>query len=145
MRKLKILIADDEEPNRFALKIFLVGAGHEVIQASNGVEVMELLEKQRDACSPVDLVLLDLQMPDCSGLDVIKQLRGFSPYPEILIMTGDIRDFERIDNDKKGYSGVLRKPFNKDELLAEMNKVVAESDGGLKKQQWDNNESWQQR
>ena len=65
----KILIIEDDSDIRKILKIYLKGESYEVLEASNGVEAMEQLDKQPD------LVILDLMLPDIDGLSICKNIR----------------------------------------------------------------------
>lgn len=80
---LKILIADDEEAIRHAFKNLLEDYNYEVLEAVNGIECLEIFEKE----SP-DLVLLDVRMPEMDGLKVLEKLTKEFPETPVIIVSG---------------------------------------------------------
>ena len=127
MTRPRIVIADDEKPIRSATRIVLENAGYEVIQASSGFEVIEALEKNKDGGKPVDLVLLDLQMPYCSGEETLKQIETFVPYPWIVLMTGNLMFERNQEIEIPRYSGILVKPFDRNTLLKTVSGILPDN------------------
>lgn len=124
MTKSRVMIADDERAIRCASRIVLENAGYEVIQASNGFEVIESLKKNSEAGQSIDLLLLDIQMPNCSGEEALKQIETFTPYPKVILMTGNL-SYERAPTiNIPQYSGMLVKPFDRNTLLATVTKTL---------------------
>lgn len=80
-----ILVADDEPEIRSLLEDFLVGAGHRVITAANGLEALWAVKHQAPR-----VVLLDLAMPRLGGLDAIKHIQKFDPSIRIVVVTGQL-------------------------------------------------------
>lgn len=118
MHKIKLMVADDEVGIRMPVRRLLINAGYEVLQAVNGFEVVALLTEHRDAGAPVALVVLDVTMPDCSGLEALKLLQDFSPFPKIVLMTGNASIRAATPDVMQRCSGVLWKPITEVELLA---------------------------
>jgi two-component system KDP operon response regulator KdpE len=114
MKKTKILIVDDEPHILRALRAGLVAHGYEVVSAADGEEALD-----RAATELPDAVILDLNLPKLSGLDVCKALREWSPVP-ILVLS--VRDAERdkVTALDLGADDYLTKPFGTDELLARL-------------------------
>lgn len=82
-----ILVADDEDDLREALKSTLVGAGYQVIEAADGQQALDAYKKDHP-----DLVLLDLNMPKMHGLEVLKHIRadiGGNTVPVIILTAQD--------------------------------------------------------
>ena len=81
---MKILVVDDEPMIREIARVRLTSAGYEVLEASDGREALVLVRKEQPA-----LILLDLSMPEMSGLDVVREIRNDPRLIEIrvLIMT----------------------------------------------------------
>ena len=79
----RILVIDDEEPIRWLLSKILRTARHEVLQAGNGREGIEICER-----NAVDLVITDIVMPDTEGLETIRELRRRHPSLKIFAMSG---------------------------------------------------------
>jgi two-component system KDP operon response regulator KdpE len=114
MKKTKILIVDDEPQILRALRAGLVAHGYDVVSAADGEEALD-----RAATELPDAVILDLNLPKLSGLDVCKALREWSPVP-ILVLS--VRDAERdkVTALDLGADDYLTKPFGTDELLARL-------------------------
>ena len=116
MRKgLRILVADDEEPIRFALDRFLTSAGHTVVTVSSGSEALWRGEGDEE----FDVILLDIRMPDLSGRQIFERWRRERPElaARIVFVTGDI-----MSADLQAFlSGTERpffaKPFEFDTIL----------------------------
>jgi DNA-binding NtrC family response regulator len=77
-----VLIVDDEEPIRIALKKYLVQQGYEVATAGSGEEALKVLQKQKIAC-----MLLDVRMPGLSGVDLVPQVMEIEPNIALLMLT----------------------------------------------------------
>jgi len=117
VRRFRILVVDDEERILNFLSAKLKASGYEVLTAPNGVIGLE----QAHAQEP-DLVVLDLLMPKMDGLEMLKQLRTFSPVP-VIILTAKGADTDRIKGLQLGADDYLPKPFNPDELVARIEAI----------------------
>lgn len=107
----KILIIEDDSDIRKILKIYLKGESYEVLEASNGVEAMEQLDKQPD------LVILDLMLPDIDGLSICKNIRQKYLY-HIIMITAKVADQDKILGLSYGADDYITKPFNPLEVVA---------------------------
>jgi DNA-binding NtrC family response regulator len=105
-----ILLIDDEEASRQALTLLLKGS-YSVTSAGNGHEA-----RQRLAAEQFDIVLADLRLPDCSGLDILKQIKSFSPNTEVIMITGHASAETAVSAMKEGAFDYITKPLNIDEL-----------------------------
>jgi response regulator NasT len=118
VKKLDILIADDESMIRLGLKTILEEAGHTVYAAENGVAAVKLAE----GCTP-DLVILDIKMPEMDGLEAARVLLDRTQVPIIFLTAyGEKELIERAA--RLSVMGYLVKPIKEAELLA-MIEVVA--------------------
>ena len=117
MRRFRILVVDDEERILNFLSTKLKASGYEVLTAGNGIEGLEQAQAQEP-----DLVVLDLLMPKMDGLEMLKQLRTFSPVP-VIILTAKGADTDRIKGLQLGADDYLPKPFNPDELVARIEAI----------------------
>jgi DNA-binding response OmpR family regulator len=117
VRRFRILVVDDEERILNFLTTKLKASGYEVLTAPNGVMGLEQVQAQEP-----DLVVLDLLMPKMDGLDMLKQLRTFSPVP-VIILTAKGADTDRIKGLQLGADDYLPKPFNPDELVARIEAI----------------------
>ena len=116
-----ILLADDDDLFRSALRPVLEEEGYAVLETSNGVETIELLAAAADGDGPVpDVLVLDVCMPGYSGLGVLSALRRFTERPRTLLVTGfgdpSIQSFAS----RLGALRVFRKPVDLDDLLHEI-------------------------
>lgn len=119
MRRLKILVADDEAIIRLGLRTMLTELGHEVVLASNGREALEFVRTARP-----DLALLDIQMPLTDGLEAARVIARKQPMP-ILILTayGEQDLIEKAA--QLPIQGYLVKPVNERDLAAAIQVAVA--------------------
>lgn len=118
-----ILVIDDEAQIRRALKSILSTRGYEVIFAAAGSEGLDLAI----AKSP-DLVILDLAMPDMSGLDVCRELRTWYAAP-ILVLSVRGSDADKIAALDLGADDYVTKPFSAGELLARVRALLRRASG----------------
>jgi two-component system KDP operon response regulator KdpE len=122
-RPAKILVIDDEEQIRRALKSILGARHYEVVLASNGEEGLDLAIDHNP-----DLVILDLAMPDMSGLEVCGELRAWYGGP-ILVLSVRSTDADKIDALDLGADDYLTKPFSAGELLARVRALLRRAAG----------------
>ncbi len=108
-----VLIVDDEPGQLDSLNELMGLSGYEVNTASSGNEAIELLEQ-----NPYDTILLDLNMPNGSGYDVIDHVVNHNVHVKVIVVSGNT-DFDSTRNAlKKGAYDFLKKPYVPDELLA---------------------------
>jgi DNA-binding response OmpR family regulator len=115
---MKILIVEDEPDTLRLLKVYFTAKSHEVMQARNGVEALELFAK-----SPPHLVLLDIMMPGLNGWRVLEAIRAQSKVPVLLLTALDSPN-DAVKGLEMGADDYLRKPFQLDELEARMKAVT---------------------
>ncbi len=107
-----ILVCDDEKDIVSALRIYLSAEGYHVLEAGNGRQALEILDSQR-----VDLVLMDIMMPEMDGLSAVAKLREQSNIP-VLFLTAKSEDTDMILGLNIGGDDYITKPFNPVELTA---------------------------
>ena len=119
---IKILIADDHAVVREGLKQIVQETSDMVVngEAANGHEVLQLMDKDN-----WDVVLLDINMPGRSGLDVLKQLRAEKPRLPVLMLTMYPEEQYAVRALRAGASGYLTKESIPDELISAIRKVSA--------------------
>jgi len=118
-----VLAVDDEPGIRKLIKLELSGQGFRVLTAENGAEAIRLEEEHRP-----DLVLLDVVMPDMTGLEVMAQLRDRTNVP-IILLTGKNSDGDKVMGLESGADDYLAKPFAPDELSARVRAVLRRAVG----------------
>jgi signal transduction histidine kinase/ActR/RegA family two-component response regulator len=109
----KILIVDDEKPLRAALYEFVKNAGFEPIEAENGYEALRLVKEQHPA-----LLILDVMMPDISGLEVSRALKNDPETSgiKIIMLSARGQDKEKEEGIQAGADRYITKPFSYEEL-----------------------------
>ena len=108
-----ILCIDDEESMRRLFQVALAQAGYRVLTADSGQHGLRLLEHQE-----VDLIFVDIFMPDMDGLELIPRLRKRRPASKIIAISGGSGQLNYLDIAKKlGAHDTLKKPFSHQELL----------------------------
>jgi two-component system KDP operon response regulator KdpE len=117
-RPTRILVVDDEEQIRRALRSILSSRGYSLEMAATGEEA---LLKAIDV--PPDLVVLDLMLPDRSGIDVCRELRSWMTAP-ILILSVKANEADKILALDEGADDYLTKPFSAGELLARIRALL---------------------
>jgi CheY-like chemotaxis protein len=117
----KILLVDDEAIIRETVKSFLEDFGYKVVLAENGVVGLDIFKKMH---RELDLVIMDMMMPEMNGEDCFNIMRSIDPTARIIISSGFTRDadIEKIKN--KGLIGILRKPFRLHELVEIVSKEI---------------------
>jgi DNA-binding NtrC family response regulator len=112
-KKGSVLVCDDEEIMRDVLETILSSAGYKVSLAKTGEEA---LEKYAD--HPADVVLMDVSMPGMGGLTALEELLKTDPNAVVLMITAYATFDTAISAWEKGATGVIRKPFQNDQILA---------------------------
>ncbi len=111
----KILVIDDEPAIRFIIRRMLEYAGYDVVESENAGESLEMIKK-----NSIDLVLMDVRMPDMSGWDAVRKIKSTKKTREIpvVVLTAGIDGHEEERTKASGADARLEKPFIRDEMLA---------------------------
>lgn len=115
----KILVTDDAAFMRMMLKNFLEEAGHEIVEATNGLEAIEQYELHRP-----DLVTMDITMPEMEGIPAVREIMKRDPGAKIIMCTAMGQQAMVIAAIEAGAKGFVVKPFQKDKVLGEINKLL---------------------
>lgn len=108
-----ILLIDDEAQVRGIFQVALEAAGHRVLNAESGKHGLRLLEHQE-----VDVILVDILMPDMDGLELIPLLRKTRPASKVIAVSGGSGKWNYLKTAKHfGAHDTLKKPFSLQELL----------------------------
>ena len=119
MNNEPLVLAVDDEPGVLRLiKLELSTQGLRVITATDGEEGLRMAEQQRP-----DLIVLDIMMPDISGLEVMRRLRERSSVP-IILLTAKDHDQDKVRGLDLGADDYLIKPFNPEELSARVRAIL---------------------
>ena len=117
----KILAVDDSASMRQMVSFTLKSAGHEVVEAVDGKNALDIASKQS-----FNLVITDVNMPNMDGLTLTKELRGLPnfKFTPILVLTTEAGGDKKMQGKAAGATGWLVKPFNPDQLLSTIKRVL---------------------
>lgn len=107
-----VLVVDDDSDIVTALKIYLLPEGYRILEAYNGKEAIDIIEKEH-----VDLILMDIMMPEMDGVTATAKLRETSNIP-IILLTAKSEDTDKILGLNIGADDYITKPFNPMEVIA---------------------------
>ncbi|WP_141430523.1 response regulator transcription factor [Bacillus sp. 03113] len=114
----KILIVDDDPHIRELINHFLSNEGFDIVEASDGVEALSMLESVN-----VDMVILDIMMPNMNGWDLCRELREYYDFP-LLMLTAKGETSQKIKGFHLGTDDYLVKPFEPLELIARVKALL---------------------
>jgi len=118
---IRILVADDHEIVRAGLKQFIAGAGNMQVagEASTGAETIELVRN-----GDFDVVLLDIRMPDGSGIDTLRRLKAMRPDLPVLMLSGFAEEQYALNLMRAGAAGYVTKEAASSELVKAIRTVM---------------------
>ncbi|WP_321288978.1 response regulator [uncultured Sunxiuqinia sp.] len=112
-KNLKILIAEDDSASSQYLSILLKNLSTEIIYATNGVQAIELVKNNTD----IDLIMMDIQMPEKNGYEATKEIREFNKDVVIVAQTAFAMEGDREKSLAAGCNDYISKPIKKDLLV----------------------------
>ncbi|RXP44783.1 PAS domain S-box protein [Lutibacter sp. HS1-25] len=119
-QKLKILITEDDETSELLISIMVETISKEILIAKNGKEAIEICKNNTD----IDLVLMDIQMPEMNGYETTKQIREFNKKIVIIAQTAFGLSGDKEKALKAGCNDYISKPIKKSELLLLIHKYL---------------------
>lgn len=120
----KIMVVEDEEDVREAIKLQLESANYHVLEAENGEEAINILNSE-DNMVNCGLILSDVRMPKVNGLECIAYFREQAPGIPVVVVTGFPDTEMAVDLMSKGVKDYLVKPVEKSKLLAVVDKMIS--------------------
>ncbi len=123
-----ILIADDEELIRKMVSKSLIRLGYEVIEAENGLEVLDMLKEKS-----IDLIIMDLIMPEKGGIETLIETHKLYPAVKLIAISGKVEtsnDSIKGIADQFGVDAVFAKPFEIFDLLKKIKQLVPPPSAG---------------
>jgi DNA-binding NtrC family response regulator len=123
MKRSKLLIVDDEHLIRWSLEQNLKKQGYEVVTAGNGEDALRLFREEQP-----DLVLLDIQLPGMSGIDVLEKIKEHDEDVVVIMVTANSGLDTAVNAMRLGAYDYISKPFNLDELSIIVKKALDTSD-----------------
>ncbi len=121
----RVLLVEDDPDIASAVAMAIEADGHEVVAAGSGRDALE-----RAGRGDLDLVLLDLGLPDVDGLDVCRRLRAGGSTVPILVLTGRADEIDTVLGLDAGADDYVAKPFRLAELLARIRALVRRAEQG---------------
>jgi len=112
MRREHILVVDDEEVMRDVLQTLLMQAGYDVTLAEDGAKALEAVRAQT-----FDAALVDVMLPEISGLDLLPELKKIDPDLVVVVITAYASVETAIESMRRGAFDYVTKPFKHEELL----------------------------
>ena len=116
----RLLVVDDEEMIRKLIRKYAEFEGHEVTEAENGMEAVELVRRDPGA---FDLAVLDVMMPELDGFSAAGEIRKVSPMP-VLMLSARGEEYDRIHGFELGVDDYVVKPFTPKELMLRVNAIM---------------------
>src|SRR5512138_3830034 len=123
MKLNKILVVDDEHLIRWSLEQNLKKQGYEVITAGSGEDALRIVREDQP-----DLVLLDIQLPGISGIEVLEKIKDFDEDIIVIMVTAHGGLETAVTAMRMGAYDYLNKPFNLDEMSIVIRKALETSD-----------------
>ena len=122
MDRLKILVVDDEERMRTLVRDFLARRGFVVLEASDGMEAVDVCFEQKD----IALIIMDVMMPRMDGWDAVREIRKYSTVP-IIMLTAKSDEQDELNGFNLGVDEYIRKPFSPKVLVARVEAILRRS------------------
>ncbi len=116
-----VLVVEDDEDARFAMAEVLAGQGYLVLTAGSGHDALGVL---RAPLSPIDVVIMDVHLPDLTGIELCARLRQLDPDLPVIVCTGAASPEEAAELLRLGARRYFQKPITPDELLASVESAL---------------------
>jgi two-component system response regulator BaeR len=129
----QILIVEDEPKVASILGKYLINAGYHYTWIENGLSVLPWFDETPVKDWP-DLVILDLMLPGCDGMEVYKQIQELAPIP-VIMATARVEESERLKGLELGADDYVCKPYSPRELIVRVSNVLARSEKVWSKEQ----------
>jgi len=120
--KETVLLIDDDEMVADVGERILKNSGYDVVSAKSGKEAIEVF---RESHGRIDMVILDMILPDMGGGDTYDRLKEINPRIKVLLASGYDIDYHGRDIMERGCNGFIQKPFNMNELLEKIREILA--------------------
>jgi DNA-binding response OmpR family regulator len=121
MKRMKVLLVDDEEEFVHTLAERLQLRGIDALGVTKGEEALESLE-----ADPPEVVVLDVLMPGIGGLEVLRRIKGRHPEIQVILLTGRGSEKDGMEGMRLGAFDYLMKPLNIEELIKKMREALGQ-------------------
>ncbi|MDB2447123.1 response regulator transcription factor [bacterium] len=122
--KKKILLVEDEAHLAFNLQFNMQAEGYDVVPAVNGLIAIEKYESE----GPFAAIVLDVNLPELNGFQVLEKIRAKDSHTGIIMLTARASDSDRLTGLRGGADDYLTKPFNLEELMVRLSRMIKRSD-----------------
>ena len=119
--KETVFLIDDDEIVVDVSEMILKNSGYDVVIAKSGKEAIEVYKENH---SRIDMVILDMILPDMGGGDTYDRLKEINPGIKVLLASGYDIDYQGRDIMERGCDGFIQKPFNMNELLEKVRGIL---------------------
>ena len=119
--KETVFLIDDDEIVVDVSEMILKNSGYDVVSAKSGKEAIEVYKENH---SRIDMVILDMILPDMGGGDTYDRLKKINPGIKVLLASGYDIDYQGRDIMERGCDGFIQKPFNMNELLEKVRGIL---------------------
>lgn len=116
---MKVLIVDDEDLIRNIIKDYCLNEGFSICEASDGVTAIEMVKNNSD----IDIIVLDIMMPNMDGYTAYKEIKNISSIPTI-ILSARSEEYDKLMGFDLGIDDYLTKPFSPRELIARIKAIL---------------------
>mgnify|MGYP001348431866 FL=1 len=114
----KILICDDEAGLRAVIKRYALFEGHEVMEASDGMEAVQLCRS-----NTFDIIIMDIMMPELDGFSAVKEIRKFSDTP-VIMLSARGEEYDKVLGFELGIDDYVVKPFSSKEIMLRIGAIL---------------------
>ncbi len=114
----KILICDDEAGLRAVIKRYAIFEGHEVTEAGNGSEAVELCRNNN-----FDIIIMDIMMPELDGFSAVREIRKFSDTP-VIMLSARGEEYDKVMGFELGVDDYVVKPFSSKEIMLRISAIL---------------------
>ncbi|WP_234124333.1 response regulator transcription factor [Clostridium hydrogenum] len=114
----KMLICDDESGLRAVLKRYAVFEGHEVTEASDGMEAVDICKSEK-----FDIIIMDIMMPELDGFSAVKEIKKIYDVP-VIMLSARGEEYDKIHGFEIGIDDYVVKPFSSKEVMMRVNAIL---------------------
>lgn len=114
----RILVVDDEEKIRQIIKKYAVFEGHDVCEAADGMEAVEICKNEK-----FDIIIMDIMMPELDGFSACKEIRKYTNVP-VLMLSARGEEYDKIHGFELGIDDYVVKPFSPRELMMRIQAIM---------------------
>jgi len=116
-----VLIIDDEELVIKICEMMLLRLGHRVLKANSGSEALNIFEDYKNR---IDLVILDMYMPEMNGHQLVGELRQIDSHVKVLLSSGALTNLDEKEIVYRGFNGFIMKPYSMKALSEKMAEIL---------------------